>query len=273
MPVFNGNALDALRQWLTQGDTVDPATTGPNLGSVAISSPGTSATSLGKAEDAPHTSGDVGIMALGVVNTAFTARAADSDYIPLATDLRGNLILSGATSNTITLAKAEDVAHTSGDSGIGALGVRADTDATQTSATADYGFIIVDSAGRQKVVSPLNWSATHTPVANTQATATQASAAGFRHVCTSVAFSLTADTGIIAATTVLVNLRDGATGAGTILWSQRISVPATAGSCKSVVLNGLSIVGTAATAMTLEFAAAGGASTFESVALTGYDVV
>jgi hypothetical protein len=37
MAVFNGNALDALRQWLTQGDTVDPATVGP-LGSGASSS-------------------------------------------------------------------------------------------------------------------------------------------------------------------------------------------------------------------------------------------
>lgn len=37
MASFAGNALDALRQWLTQGDTVDPATTGPNLGTVALS--------------------------------------------------------------------------------------------------------------------------------------------------------------------------------------------------------------------------------------------
>jgi hypothetical protein len=153
------------------------------------------------------------------------------------------------------------------------LGVRADTDATQTSATGDYGFLALDSAGRQKVVSPLNWSITHTPAANTQATITQALATGFRHVATSISFTFAADTGIVAAATVLVNLRDGATGAGTILWSQRVSVPATAGSCTTVSLGSLSIPGTASTAMTLEFAAAGGASTFESVALTGYDVV
>jgi hypothetical protein len=154
-----------------------------------------------------------------------------------------------------------------------ALGVRADTDATQTSATGDYGFLALDSAGRQKVVSPLTWSIAHTPAANTQATITQALASGFRHVATSISFTLAADTGIVAAATVLVNLRDGATGAGTILWSQRVSVPATAGSCTAISLGPLSVPGTAGTAMTLEFAAAGGASTFESVALTGYDVV
>ena len=36
MAAFNGNALDALREWLTRGDTVAPATTGPNLGSITV---------------------------------------------------------------------------------------------------------------------------------------------------------------------------------------------------------------------------------------------
>jgi len=48
-------------------------------------------------------------------------------------------------------------------------------------------------------------------------------------------------------------------------------VTGTTGNETGVSLSNLNIVGTAATAMTLEFAAAGGASTFESVALTGYD--
>lgn len=37
MPVYNGNALDALREWLTRGDTVSPSTTGPNLGTLTTS--------------------------------------------------------------------------------------------------------------------------------------------------------------------------------------------------------------------------------------------
>lgn len=120
---------------------------------------------------------------------------------------------------------------------------------------------------------PGEWSITHTPTANTQATITRAAgAAGVRHVCRSISFSLI---GLAASAeaTVLVNLRDGATGAGTILWSQRLLVTGTTGSQTGITLSGLNIFGSAATAMTLEFAAAGGADTFESVALTGYDTV
>lgn len=66
-------------------------------GSVAVTSvvPGTGATNLGKAEDSPHVSGDVGVFALGVANVAQAARAADSDYIPLSTDLAGNQMVVG----------------------------------------------------------------------------------------------------------------------------------------------------------------------------------
>lgn len=116
-----------------------------------------------------------------------------------------------------------------------------------------------------------DWSVNHTPVANTQATITRAAGgAGVRHVCTSITFSLNALT-TAAETTVLVNLRDGATGAGTILWSQRVHV--IPGGTTGIALAPLNIFGTANTAMTLEFAAAGGADTFESVAMTGHDVV
>ena len=120
---------------------------------------------------------------------------------------------------------------------------------------------------------PGDWSINHTPAANTPATITRAAgAAGVRHVCTSITATLI---GLAASaeTTVLVNLRDGATGAGAILWSTRLLVAGTAGSETGVSLSGLNIVGSAATAMTLEFAAAGGASTFETVAMTGHDVV
>lgn len=54
--------------------------------------PGTSATNLGKAEDAVHTSGDVGVMALGVRNDAQTVLTSnDGDYSPIATDASGNI--------------------------------------------------------------------------------------------------------------------------------------------------------------------------------------
>jgi hypothetical protein len=67
-------------------------------------------------------------------------------------------------------------------------------------------------------------------------------------------------------------LRDGATGAGTILASWAIAIPATAGACAILSLAGLEIIGSPNTAMTLEFAAAGGALTFQSVTLTGHTI-
>ncbi len=51
--------------------------------------PGTGATNLGKAEDAAHASGDVGVMALGVANATVANLVADGDYTPLATTLTG----------------------------------------------------------------------------------------------------------------------------------------------------------------------------------------
>lgn len=116
-----------------------------------------------------------------------------------------------------------------------------------------------------------NWSINHTPAANTQATITRAAVASQRHVCTSITASLI---GLAASAeaTVLINLRDGATGTGTILWSTRLLVAGTTGTETGISLSNLSIFGTANTAMTLEFETAGGASTFESVALTGYTV-
>ncbi len=81
--------------------------TGTNLHVVTDSqTPGTGATNLGKAEDAAHTSGDVGVMALAVRNDAGTALAgATGDYIPLSTDSVGNLrvnisSISGAGNST-----------------------------------------------------------------------------------------------------------------------------------------------------------------------------
>ncbi len=53
--------------------------------------PGTTATSLGKAEDAAHTSGDVGVMSLVVQKTTAAALAADGDYAPPQVDANGRL--------------------------------------------------------------------------------------------------------------------------------------------------------------------------------------
>jgi hypothetical protein len=64
-----------------------------NAGTFAVQAdaviPGTGATNLGKAEDAAHSTGDVGVMALGVRAASPTERSAgptDGDYEPFATN-------------------------------------------------------------------------------------------------------------------------------------------------------------------------------------------
>src|SRR4029077_15299740 len=60
---------------------------------------GSGATGLGKAEDAQHTTGDVGVMALGVRSAAPSERSAgpsDGDYEPFATNEVGALWTSDA---------------------------------------------------------------------------------------------------------------------------------------------------------------------------------
>lgn len=110
----------------------------------------------------------------------------------------------------------------------------------------------------------------HTPAANTQATIAQAAAGGHRrNIARSITVTFSNNASGAAAVGTVFNLRDGATGAGTILWSGTIWLPATPGASESIALSDLDIVGSENTAMTLEAAAGGGANTVQSVALTG----
>lgn len=118
------------------------------------------------------------------------------------------------------------------------------------------------------VSGPGNWSVTSDPAVNTQATVTRAGVVGVSHVCTSIGLCLS-NSGAAASAIVKAYLRDGASGVGAVLWSANII--AGPGFGDYVHISGLNIVGTAGNAMTLEFAAAGGANTQENVSLTGYD--
>ena len=88
------------------------ANTGVDIGDVDVTSviPGTTATSLGKAEDAAHTSGDTGVMALAVRRDADTTLAdTTGDYAPLQVNAAGSLkvaITSGAGSGGTSIADA-----------------------------------------------------------------------------------------------------------------------------------------------------------------------
>jgi len=110
------------------------------------------------------------------------------------------------------------------------------------------------------------WSVIDTDVGATQSTATRAAGGGaVRHVATGITICR-GDTA--AAAPALIHLRDGATGAGTILRSWVIGVGAGLSQCENVT--GLNMTGSANTAMTLEFAAAGAATSTSTVTLTGY---
>lgn len=182
-----------------------------------------------------------------------------------------------ATVRASTIADAFGVGGlTSGFVGIGAplfsniIGGKAVTGAlAQSSLNGAAAYALYDVYGRQVMRKRDSWAITNAPIVATAATISQAAGAtGVKNVCTSISISL-ASTGAPTAGIVQFNLRDGATGAGTILQTWRLSVPGVAGECRVVTLGDLWIEGTAATAMTLETSAAPAANTFATVAMTG----
>lgn len=119
-------------------------------------------------------------------------------------------------------------------------------------------------------MEPGTWTVTSFPAAATQATATRAPGGpGVRHICRGISVAIAA--GATPQTPIRAVLRDGATGAGTILWSKTLAVPANQGA--SVDLSPVTIVGSANTAMTLEFTAAGVAASQEDVTLFGVTMI
>ena len=96
MRVVMSRSAGSVGTWaFTYSETVDIS------GAIASIVPGTGATNLGKAEDSAHTSGDVGVMALAVVNdnNATSLTNANGDYSPIAVDRQGRVALSGQIDN------------------------------------------------------------------------------------------------------------------------------------------------------------------------------
>lgn len=74
--------------------SVDTVTT---LTGTTTLTPGTGATNLGKAEDAAHTTADVGVFSLGVRNdTLADTTNANTDYTQISTDIKGRVMIAGA---------------------------------------------------------------------------------------------------------------------------------------------------------------------------------
>jgi hypothetical protein len=146
----------------------------------------------------------------------------------------------------------------------------ANFDRLRTASAANLGAAVA-GLGALLAAGPGEWAISHLPAANVVATITRAAVAGQRHVCRSITGSIAAGAIAPAAFNTQLLLRDGASGVGAILWGDTLSMSAVAGGQDTSQLSGLNIVGTAGNAMTLEFLAAAGANTLESVALTGYD--
>lgn len=114
---------------------------GVNEVSILSVLPGTNHENLGKAEDAVHASGDVGVMSLAVRNDTLAALAGtDGDYAPFQVDAGGALFVQGAYQ--------EDAGHTSADYGHLILTVRQNTAAALSGTDADYQPLITDTNGR-----------------------------------------------------------------------------------------------------------------------------
>lgn len=108
----SGNATGALRVELanngtglvglnagTNGIGKLTANSGVDIGDVDVTSviPSTGATNLGKAEDAGHSTGNVGVFSLGVRNdTMADVTDTDADYSQISTDLKGRVLTTNA---------------------------------------------------------------------------------------------------------------------------------------------------------------------------------
>lgn len=202
------------------------ANSGVDIGDVDVTSivPGTGATNLGKAEDAAHSSGDVGVMALSVrQDTAAALGGTDADYQPLITDASGRLhvnvgntvtVGSHAVTNAGTFAvqTAGDIAHDAADSGapskIGAkaedalsgITVVADGDRTNLYADLDGVLVTKSHASHGDYV---NGNASNTDGTSTQVIA--ASGAGIKTYITDVTLTNT------SSSNIYVELKDGTT--------------------------------------------------------------
>jgi hypothetical protein len=111
----------------------------------------------------------------------------------------------------------------------------------------------------------------HAPTSNTVATTTKAACgSGCRNVATSITATLAIGAIAPGANHVSLYLRDGAAGAGTIIWQASLTESTVAGSQDRIILSGVNIAGSLNTALTLEFSAAGGNDTYETVALTSF---
>lgn len=137
------------------------------------------------------------------INTLGQKTMANSTPITIASDQTTFPVTATVASTTLTsvipgtgatnIGKAEDVGHTTGDTGVFALAVRTDTTATQvTSATTDYSQISVDAFGtiyiRQDSPNRVRCTINSTAVTSTVVTGCAAPGASLSIYITDISF-------------------------------------------------------------------------------------
>lgn len=206
----------------------------------------------------------------GSMNVSPTGATTPADAFANPTtailDFSLNAVFNGTTWDRRRSATADALAST-GMAAVGNMAFNGSTFDRIRSASATNN-TATTSLGVQQITPISTWSVIDTDVGATQTIASRAAGGGtVRHVATSVHICYN-DT-VLATGSALVHLRDGATGAGTILKTWVIGIPV-AGDSKCIDISGLNRTGTGNTAMTLEFAAAQSATATTSVTLEGY---
>jgi hypothetical protein len=130
--------------------------------------------------------------------------------------------------------------------------------ATNASNSFQLGVNLVDSPGQ--------WAIFNQPGAATQATTNRPAVASTKHVAKSITVCISA---VAAQPDIIFNLRDGASGAGTVVWTVRLAAVAGTSQCQTA---NFTIIGSNNTAMAVESAVAPAATNFASVSLSGYDI-
>jgi hypothetical protein len=166
-----------------------------NAGTFAVQVDGAALTALQlidnivSVEDAVHSSGNSGVMALGVRQDSQSDFGADGDYVPFSVDANGALrvVTAGGSGSTQYV---EDTSHNTGDTGTMTLGVRNDSLAALGGTDGDYvpfqmnaaGALYVDGSDHTQPVSgtiTANLSATDNAVLDTIDAAIDAMSAKF----------------------------------------------------------------------------------------------
>jgi hypothetical protein len=192
--------------------------------------------------------------------------------LPAAPNLsRVAVVLGGINGNDWAVASNVADANAGGSFGAAAPSIFNNASYDRQRSASAANLAAQSGLGAALTALPGQWVASSNPGAGTAASASRAAGgAGVRHVCTGGIIVLSATTALAGITTVTFNFRDGASGAGTILFTVQVTLPAAVVPAFSIPLPPLNLVGSANTAMTLEGSAAVG-NLMESATLFGYD--